>query len=128
MGGIIARFALTSVMPKKMGRMVMLAPPNSGSHMARWFSPILGRIFPPLAQLSDEAQSFVASLPPPADLEIGIIAARHDFLVSEPRTHLSSEKEHIILPGMHSSLVWRKETAEQVAAFLRSGEFRRGNK
>ena len=128
MGGIIARLALSTLIPKKMGRMVMLAPPNSVSHMARWFSPVLGRIFPPLAQLSDGPQSFVASLPPPSDLEIGIIAARHDFLVAEPRTHLPTEKEHIILPGMHSSVVWRQETAEQVAAFLTSGTFRRGTK
>ncbi len=59
----------------------------------------------------------MASLPPPAKLEIGIIAARNDYLVAEPRTHLPTEKEHIVLPGMHTSLLWRQETAEQVAAF-----------
>ena len=124
MGGIIARLALAARLPDKMGRMVMLAPPNTGSHVARSLAPVLGRLCPPLVQLSDEEQSFVASLPPPAQMEIGIIAARNDFLVAEPRTHLSTEKEHIILPGMHTSLVWRQETAEQVAAFLTSGKFR----
>ena len=49
----------------------------------------------------------------------------HDFLVAESRTHLPTEKEHIVLPGMHSSLIWRKETAEQVAEFLVCGKFRR---
>jgi pimeloyl-ACP methyl ester carboxylesterase len=125
MGGIVARLALAARMPAKMGRMVMLAPPNTGSHVARTLAPALGRICPPLVQLSDEELSFVASLPPPSAVEIGIIAARHDLLVAEPRTHLSTEKEHIILPGMHSSLVWRRETAEQAAAFLTSGMFRR---
>ena len=124
MGGIVARLALAPHVPNKMGRMVMLAPPNTGSHVARSLAPVLGRLCPPLVQLSDEEQSFVASLPPPAQMEIGIIAARNDFLVAEPRTHLSTEKEHIILPGMHTSLVWRQETAEQVAAFLASGRFR----
>lgn len=124
MGGIVARLALAARMPAKMGRMVMLAPPNTGSHVARSLAPVFGSLCPPLVQLSDEEQSFVASLPPPSAVEIGIIAARSDFLVAEPRTHLPTEKEHIILPGMHSSLVWRQETAEQVAAFLNSGKFR----
>ncbi|MGI8981155.1 MAG: esterase/lipase family protein [Pirellulaceae bacterium] len=124
MGGIVARLALAARLPAKMGRMVMLAPPNTGSHVARSLAPILGRICPPLMQLSDAEQSFVASLPPLSAVEIGIIAARHDLLVAEPRTHLSTEKEHIILPGMHSSLLWRQETAEQAAAFLASGRFR----
>ncbi len=125
MGGIVARLALAKRVPTKMGRMVMLAPPNTGSHVARSLAPVLGRLCPPLVQLSDELQSFVALLPPPGQIEIGIIAARNDFLVAEPRTHLPTEKEHIILPGMHSSLVWRQETAEQVAEFLMSGKFRR---
>lgn len=124
MGGIVARLALANRVPTKMGRMVMLAPPNTGSHVARSLAPVLGRLCPPLVQLSDEQQSFVASLPPPAQIEIGIIAARSDFLVAEPRTHLPTEKEHIVLSGMHSSLIWRKETAEQVATFLSSGKFR----
>lgn len=124
MGGIVARLALAARMPAKMGRMVMLAPPNTGSHVARSLAPVFGRVCPPLVQLSDEEQSFVASLPSPTQIEIGIIAARYDFLVAESRTHLPTEKEHIILPGMHSSLVWRQETAEQVAAFLHSGKFR----
>jgi len=124
MGGIVARLTLASRIPTKMGRMVMLAPPNTGSHVARSLAPVLGRICPPLIQLSDAQRSFVASLPPPSQIEIGIIAARNDFLVAEPRTHLPTEKEHIILPGMHSSLVWRQETAEQVAEFLTSGRFR----
>ena len=125
MGGIVARLALTEGIPRKMGRMVMVAPPNTGSHAARLISPVFGRICPPLVQLSDRMESFVANLPPPPKLEIGIIAARHDFLVFEPRTHLPTEQEHIILPGMHSSVVWRRETAEQTAAFLTSGKFAR---
>ena len=124
MGGIVARLALASRIPAKMGRMVMLAPPNSGSHVARSLAPVLGRLCPPLVQLSDEVRSFVAMLPPPEKVDIGIIAARNDFLVAEPRTHLPTEKEHIVLPGLHSSLIWRKETAEQVAEFLQSGKFR----
>jgi triacylglycerol lipase len=103
----------------------MLAPPNTGSHIARSLAPVLGRLCPPLAQLSDEVRSFVATLPPLEEVDIGIIAARSDFMVAEPRTHLQTEKEHIVLPGMHSSVIWRKETAEQVAQFLTTGTFRR---
>ena len=127
MGGIVARLALARSRPAKLGRMVMLAPPNTGSHVARSLAPMLGGICPPLIQLSDAEASFVASLPPPSQVEIGIIAARSDFLVAEPRTHLPTETQHIILPGMHSSVLWRQETAEQVATFLTSGKFRQNS-
>src|SRR5437764_182175 len=54
MGGIVARLALAAHMPSKMGRMVMLAPPNTGSHVARSLATVFGRLCPPLVQLSDE--------------------------------------------------------------------------
>ena len=103
----------------------MIAPPNRGSHVAARLAPYLGSLCPPLAQLADSDSSFVRSLPPPVVRELGIIAARTDFLVLEPNTRLGCERDHIILPGLHSSLLWRRETAEQVRHFLEHGVFRR---
>jgi pimeloyl-ACP methyl ester carboxylesterase len=125
MGSIIGRVALAEYMPERFGRFVMIAPPNRGSHVAARLAPYLGRICPPLQQLADHSASFVCSLPPPAVSELGIIAAESDLLVLEPNTRLGCEADHIVLPGMHSSLLWKQETAEQVRHFLENGRFKR---
>jgi pimeloyl-ACP methyl ester carboxylesterase len=125
MGGIIGRLALAEHLPSNFGRFVMIAPPNRGSHVAAQLAPYLGRICPPLIQLTDQATSYVCSLPHPQVPALGIIAADTDFLVREPNTRLGCEHDHIVLPGLHSSLLWRQETAEQVRHFLEYGHFRR---
>jgi len=125
MGGIITRLALTEFQPRRLGRLVMVAPPNRGSHVASRLAPWLGRICPPLVQLTDAADSLVCRLPLPQVPELGVIAAATDFLVREPSTRLGCETDHITLPGLHSSLLWRRETAEQVQHFLEHGRFRR---
>ena len=125
MGGIIGRLALAKFRPQRLGRFVMVAPPNRGSHVASQLAPWLGRICPPLVQLADCDDSFVCRLPPPQVSELGVIAAATDFLVREPSTHLGCETDHITLPGLHSSLLFTRETAEQVRHFLEHGRFRR---
>lgn len=125
MGGIVARLALAEYLPRQMGRLVMLTPPNGGSHVARRLAPVLGLICPPVVQLSNAARSFVASVPVPEGVHIGVIAADRDVLVAEPLTHLPNEADHIMLPGFHSSVLWKPETARQVAHFLTHGRFHR---
>jgi pimeloyl-ACP methyl ester carboxylesterase len=125
MGGIIARVALAEYMPRRLGRLVMIAPPNRGSHVARRLAPFLGRICPPLVQLTDHDASFVCQLAKPAIRDLGIIAADGDFMVLEPNTRLGCEADHIVLPGLHSSLLWRTETAEQARHFIEYGRFKR---
>ena len=65
MGGIITRLALAEFQPRRLGRLVMVAPPNRGSHVATWLAPWLGRICPPLVQLADSQDSLVCRLPLP---------------------------------------------------------------
>ena len=117
MGGIVARLALAEYTPSRLGRFVMIAPPNRGSHIASRFAPLLGRVCPPIRQLADHDESFVRSLPLPS-CELGVIAARSDWMVRELNTHLGCERDHIVVPGLHSSLLWRRETADQVRNFL----------
>ena len=125
MGGIIGRLALREYRPQRLGRFVMITPPNRGSHVASWLAPYFGRFFPPIQQLSDCEASFVCSLDPPQGTELGVIAAESDFLVSESSTRLGCEADHITLPGLHSSLLVRKETAEQIKHFILHGRFKR---
>lgn len=125
MGGIIGRIALAEYLPQRFGRFVMIAPPNRGSHVASRLAPYLGRLCPPLCQLADDSASYVCTLSPPCVPDVGIIAAQTDFLVFEANTHLGCEADHITLPGLHSSLLWSPETADQVRHFLLHGRFHR---
>ena len=123
MGGIIARAALELFRPRKLGRFVMLAPPNHGSFVATAAAAVLGRVFRPVAELSTADDSFVNSLGMPQDVDVGVIAAGWDALVSEESTHPDVPHAHVTLPCMHSSLLFRRDTADLVAAFLASGDF-----
>ena len=125
MGGIVTRLALERYRPRKFGRLVMIAPPNSGSRVATFLKPWLGRICPPLNQLTDDASGFVCTLAHPSDVEVGVIAARWDYMVPETSTHLPCEADHVVLPGLHSSVLFHRETAEQVRCFLLGGRFQK---
>lgn len=125
MGCIIARLALAEYLPRRLGRFVMIAPPNRGSRWARHLAPHLGRFSPPIVQLTDKSDSFVCSLPQPNLPDVGIIAAQRDFMVAEANTFLGCETDHIVLPGLHSSVLWTRETAQQVRHFIEHGKFSR---
>ena len=125
MGGIIVRRALRIDRPANLGRFVMLGPPNSGSHVARRLANTLGKICPPLRELSDDAESYVNRLDEPNDVDIGIIAAESDRVVKLSSTFLKNQSDHIVLPGHHGVLPWRRDTSEQVVHFLRNGQFDR---
>lgn len=124
LGGIITRYALSESVPNKMGRVVMLAPPNSGSRVARHMAPLLGGVMKPLSQLSDDPESMVNQLPTPAGVEIGIIAAAGDGKVRVEDTHLLGETDHLVVLGFHTFIMNRRDVQNQVVEFLRNGRFR----
>lgn len=123
MGSIIVRRALVEERPTKLGRIVMLAPPNRGSHVASRLVGPLGRICPPLRDLTDRHDSLVNQLPIEEGLEVGVIAARSDIVVRPDSTRLPYLKDWMMLPGHHSGLLFRAETPRLIASFLREGQF-----
>ncbi len=125
LGGIVVRHMLCHVPMIGVGRIVMLAPPNSGSHVARVSSMILRRMCPVLQELSDRTSSLVNCLGAPSNVEIGIIAGSGDWVVWQHNTHLASQRDHIVLPGGHLSLPFRRSSAHQIEHFLKHGAFNR---
>ncbi len=123
MGGIIARCALQPAAAAKVGRMVMLAPPNTGSRLTRLPSGPLGKLFPPISELSEACDSFVNSLPEPVDIEVGIIAAAADRIVDLANTRLKCQRDHVVLPGSHQGLPSCHEAGPRVLHFLQHGRF-----
>jgi pimeloyl-ACP methyl ester carboxylesterase len=123
MGGIIARAALERFRPQKLGRFVMLAPPNRGSFVATATVGMLGGLFKPVAELTTAPDSLVNSLGMPTGVDVGVIAASRDALVSQDSTRPDVPHDHITIPCLHSSLLFRRDAADLVAAFLATGEF-----
>ncbi len=125
LGNIIIRAALVKDPPNKPGRIVMLAPPNRGSADAAFWTPLLGDVVKPLQELSNDENSVVNQLAVPADIDIGIIAAANDGRVDLDDTHIDGEKDHIVVPGLHTFIVLREDVAHQVNYFLQNGSFER---
>lgn len=126
MGGIVARTALTQVRPDKLRRMVMLCPPNRGSHVATLFGRFLQPVCRAIDQLAARPDSYVNSLPVPAELEIGIIAAAYDTLVPLANTYLGVERDHLVWPyTLHTGVLFHAGVAEQITHFLQYGAFQR---
>lgn len=142
MGGLVARALLTRHRPARLGRVVMLAPPNGGSELA----DLLGRLMPyrwwfgPAgAQLGTRCNDVTAGLFGPVDYELGVIAGSrslyplasalvprpNDGRVSVAGTMLAGMTDHMVLPVAHPTIVWNGAVIDQVVAFLRDGAFAR---
>jgi triacylglycerol lipase len=140
MGAILLRaYAAAERPPCKIGRIVMLAPPNQGSELTdrlgeralfRWINGPAG------AQLSTAADALPNRLPTPA-VPIGVIAGdrslnpfysrlipgRDDGKVAVERTKLPGMADFLTVPYSHTWLMCRKAVQKQVLAFLRNGRF-----
>ncbi len=140
MGGIVARCALREELPPNFGRVVQIAPPNRGSHVATRLTVECGNaawdhfvvrphrfLAPTLRELIDAPDSFVNRLGPvPAGIEVGVITASNDRVVRAGNTLLEGAADHCTVTGWHTGVLWTKETAELTARFLRTGSFKQG--
>jgi pimeloyl-ACP methyl ester carboxylesterase len=124
LGNLVVRAALLERAPRKLGRVVMLVPPNQGSPVARLLSRFLGDRFPILRQLSDAPESDARRLAFPP-MEVGVIAARFDHVVAESSTHVPDESDHLLVSASHGWLMYRPSVQRAIVAFLRTGRFPR---
>lgn len=125
MGSLIVRQALLAESFDKLGRIVLLCPPNQGSHVASRFVGALGWLSQPLIQISDRPDSFANRLPKTlaAHHEVGIILATRDFVVRHESSSLPFVEHTTIVSGFHSSILFKQQTAQLVNDFLKRGEF-----
>ncbi|HEY2230032.1 MAG TPA: alpha/beta fold hydrolase [Xanthobacteraceae bacterium] len=124
MGAIVVRSALAMAQPKKLGRVVLLAPPNRGARLADLALRLFGRRLVAATELCSDPDSYVNRLTPVSDLDCGIIAASWDHVVSPASTCLAGQRDHIVLRSLHMVPLHRHAPA-QVGHFLRQGRFLR---
>ncbi len=127
LGCIVTRRAVFERRPTKLGRIVMVCPPNQGSHVATRLQPWLGWLSPSLRQITDRRDSFVNRLPGLESLaaEVGIIVASSDLVVAAESAQLPGTRATCVIDGMHSGILFKASTARAVIQFLRSGDFTR---
>ncbi len=147
MGGIVLRALLQrhrfAAAPDeeeaRLGRVVMLAPPNRGSELVdhlRHFPPFRWINGPAGLQLGTDRSSLPLALGP-VDFELGVIAGQgsinplmsrafsgaNDGKVSVERARVEGMKELLVVNENHTFIMARSSTAEKVAAFLLRGGF-----
>jgi pimeloyl-ACP methyl ester carboxylesterase len=124
MGSIVLRLALQEGPLPNLGRVVLMAPPNHGIPAAKW----VGLFFKGVSELSDDHKGLILQIQPNPSLELGIIAARYDWVVPPSRTLLAAQQDHICLVATHNSMLIQRAAARQVAEFLEKGQFARQGK
>jgi len=146
MGGILLRYGLQhwQVPKQKLGRAVMLAPPNQGSEVVdlfrRW--PLLPHIMgPAFLQLGTDAESVPQQLlEREADqlpIEVGVIAGSrsidpwssrilpgaNDGKVTVARSQHPAMKDFCVMAANHTFIMNDHDVRMQILSFLRRGEF-----
>jgi pimeloyl-ACP methyl ester carboxylesterase len=146
MGGLIARYYIIRNRPPKLGKVVMLGPPNTGSEFAdflkdhKLFSPAFRAAFGPAGQQLDTKHRHLDGA---IDYPLGVIAGNrsinplapwmmpkklvgeHDGIVPVERTKIDGMADHIVVRSTHTFMMFRPNVMKQVRYFLENGKFRR---
>lgn len=139
MGGILVRYYLKDYSLEQVGRVVMIAPPNKGTPLAdllndvTWVKPDYN---PAKMQISVQEDSWVNQLGP-VNFELGVIAGNNnknwvtslllpgddDGVVSVENTKIDNMKDFVTVPDKHYKLRANELVHQQVAHFLKYGQF-----
>jgi triacylglycerol lipase len=142
LGGVLVRSYFDRHASDRLGRVVMLAPPNRGSEVVdrigswRLFRVING---PAGSELGTTDSSALARLGP-VTFECGVIAGdrsinwintamiagNDDGKVSVERTKVKGMSEHVVVHVTHPFIMKKPEVIELTTRFLANGTFKKG--
>ncbi len=142
LGGIVVRAYLAETEESRLGRVVMLSPPNRGSELVdllgdTWlFRHLMG---PTAVQMGTDPDSLPNRLPPPG-FQLGVIAAtgtinpagsalipgEDDGIVSLCSMWTDGVSDIVTVPDSHTFVMRSPEAARQTLRFLSDGHFDHG--
>jgi triacylglycerol lipase len=141
LGGILVRYYFSRNDEPRLGRVVMLGPPNKGSEIVDklkdWF--LFQKINGPAgSQLGSDNHSLPRKLGP-VRFELGVIAGDRsinwinsmmiagpdDGKVSVESTKIEGMKEHVVVRHTHPYIMKAKDSIGLTIRFLRSGSFKK---
>jgi pimeloyl-ACP methyl ester carboxylesterase len=143
MGGILVRYYFANRKDERLGRVVMLGPPNKGSevvdHFKGWWA--FRKVIGPAGQQLGTDKDSVPNRLGPVSFELGVIAGdrsinwinscmikgRDDGKVSVERTKVDGMRDHLVVHTTHPFIMKNRRVITSVITFLKSGQFRPGS-
>jgi len=139
LGALVVRAYLAESPPERLGRVVMIAPPNHGSEIVdalgwSWtFRLIMGKL---AARLGTSTDALPQTLPLP-NYPFGVIAGdriispwglmfirgEQDGTVSVASTRLEGMSDFVVVHRTHTFIMEAPEVAAYTVSFLRTGRF-----
>lgn len=142
LGGILIRAYVDAHGVERIGRVVMLSPPNGGSEVVDrlgGLGPLEWLLGPTFVELRTDSAALPSRLGPPG-FEVGVIAGERsvnplfswwlpgpdDGAVTVESARLDGATAFLVVPYSHTFIMRKEEVIEQVSAFLRTGRFVEG--
>ncbi len=139
MGGILVRQFLETNVIDRLGRVVMLGPPNHGSEVVDHLGDyqLFAAIHGPAGQQLGTGTNSIPNQLGPVTYEVGVIAGDRsinwinsgmitgpdDGKVSVASTKVEGMKEHLVLHVTHPYLMKNAQVIRETLCFLRTGRF-----